>query len=70
MLVDATNVYTLTSVLDNRGFCDAGFISKTPKAGGTTTPLWSRSKVCPRLLAQSTTWLFFDVGGTVYRLDK
>jgi hypothetical protein len=70
VLVDATNVYFMTRVLDNRGLCDMGFISKAPKAGGAVTPLWSRSKTCSALFAQGPTQLFFDIGSNVHVIGK
>lgn len=73
VLVDATNVYVLVNLWDNRMACDTSFIYKVPKAGGAgapLTPLWSKARSCGLLLAQSPTQLYFDVGTNVHRVDK
>ncbi len=70
LATDGTNVYFLTTLVDNVGQCQSAAISKVPRAGGTVTPLWSRKGVCPTVLALGTSGVFFDVGGNVYRLDK
>ena len=70
LIADGTNVYFVTTLLDNVGQCQSGVISKVPRAGGTVTPMWSRKGVCPTSLALGSSGLFFDGGNTVYRLDK
>jgi hypothetical protein len=70
LLVDATNVYYLVRMYDGLGTCNGAAINKIAKTGGAVTTLWSRPGACPSQLAQSTSYLFFDQGGEVRRIDK